>query len=80
MDGFASIAYPLTSLTQQSMKFEWQEAYERIFKKLKDRPTSTPVLTIQEGAKGFVVYYDASRVGQGSMLMKHEYVVSYASR
>ena len=31
VDGFASIAYSLTNLTQKSMKFKWSEAYERSF-------------------------------------------------
>ena len=31
MDGFASMASPLTNLTQKSMKFEWMEACERCF-------------------------------------------------
>ena len=55
-----SIAYPLTTLTQKIMKFEWLEACERSFQILKDRLTSTMVLTLSEGTKGFVVYCDAS--------------------
>ena len=31
VDGFASIASPLTTLTQKSKKFEWSEACERSF-------------------------------------------------
>ena len=71
MDGFASIASPLTTLTQKSVKFEWSEACERSFQILKDRLTSAPVLTLQEGTKGFVVYCDASRVGFDCVLMQH---------
>ena len=52
MDGFASIASPLTTLTQKSKKFEWLEACEKSFKLLKDRLTSVPVLTLPEGTKG----------------------------
>ena len=44
-----SIAYPLTTLTQKSVKFEWSEAYERSFQILKDRLISSPVLTLPEG-------------------------------
>ena len=51
MDGFASIDSPLTTLTQKSVMFEWLEAYERQFQILKDRLTSTPVLTLLEGTK-----------------------------
>ena len=35
VDGFVSIASPLTTLTQKSVKFEWSEACERKFQILK---------------------------------------------
>ena len=47
---------------------------------MKDRLTSARILTLPEGAKGFIVYYDASLVGLGCVLMKHGKVVAYASR
>ena len=55
VDGFVSIASSLTTLTQTSKKFEWSETCERSFQFLKDRLTSTPVLTLPEGTRGFVV-------------------------
>ena len=36
VDGFVSIASPLTTLTQKSKKFEWLEACEKSFQLLKD--------------------------------------------
>ena len=80
VDGFVSIASPLTTLTQKSKKFEWSEACEKVFELLKDRLTSTRVLTLAEGTKGFVVYCDASRVGLGCVLMQHGKVIAYAIR
>ena len=47
---------------------------------MKDRLTSALVLTLPEGRKGFIVFYDASRVGLGFLLMQHEKVVADASR
>ena len=79
MDGFTSIASPLTTLTQKSKKFEWSEACEKGFKLLKDRLTSTPVLTLPEGTKGFMVYFDAFGMGLGCLLMQHRKVIPYAS-
>ena len=70
VDGFEVIASPLTTLTQNSKKFEWSEACERRFQILKDRLTSAPILTLPEGTKGFVVYCDASRVGFRCVLMQ----------
>ena len=36
------------------------------------------MLTLLEGTTGFVVYYDASLVGLGCVLMKHGKVIAYA--
>ena len=80
VDSFASIAYPLTTLTQKRRKFEWSVACEKSFKLLKHKLTSAPVLTLPEGTKGFVVYCDASRVGLGCVLIKNRKVIAYASR
>ena len=38
------------------------------------------LLTLSEGTKDFIIFYDVSRVGLGCVLMKHEKVVAYASR
>ena len=78
MDGFAPIKSPLTTLTQKFKKFEWSESCERSFQMLKDRFTSAPVLTLLEGTKGFVMYYDASLMGLGCVLMQHGKVIAYA--
>ena len=45
VDGFASIKFFLTILTQKCVKFEWSEACERSFKVLKEHLTSTRALT-----------------------------------
>ena len=79
MDGFASVASSLATLAQKNVKYEWSEACERSFQILKDRLTTTLVLNLSEGTKGFIVYCDASRVGIGCVLMKHGKVVAYAS-
>ena len=80
MDGFTSIAVNFTTLTLKSVKFEWSESYERSFQVLKDTLTSTPLMTLPEGTKGFVVYCDTSRLGLDCILMKHGKVVTHAFR
>ena len=45
VEGFSSIAAPLTALTKKKAKFEWAETCEKSFQELKDRLTSAPVLT-----------------------------------
>ena len=69
VDGFSSIASPLTALTQKKVKFEWSETCEKCFQELKDKLTIAPVLTLPEGTESFIVYCDASRVGLVCVLM-----------
>ncbi|KAH0658259.1 hypothetical protein KY289_027007 [Solanum tuberosum] len=80
VEGFSSIASPLMALTQKKAKFVWSKACKKSFQELKDRLTSTPVLTLPEGTDGFVVYCDAYRVGLGCVLLQHGKVIAYASR
>ena len=79
VDGFASIASLLTTLTQKSKKFQWLEECEKSFQFFKDRLTSALVLTLTEGSNGFVVYCDTSRVGFGCVVMQNSKVIAYAT-
>ncbi|XP_070032258.1 uncharacterized protein [Nicotiana tomentosiformis] len=56
------------------------DACERSFQELKNRLTSVPVLTHPEGTEGYVVYYDASGIVLGCIMMQHGRVIAYASR
>ncbi|XP_070018334.1 uncharacterized protein [Nicotiana sylvestris] len=56
VEGFSTLAFPLTKLTQKTVKFQWSDACGRSFQELKARLTTTPVLTLPEGTEGFVVY------------------------
>ena len=80
MEGFSSIASPLTALTKMKDKFEWTETYEKSFQELKDRLTSDPVLTLPKCGENYTFYCDASRVGLGCVLMQAGKVIAYASR
>ena len=42
--------------------------------------TTIPLLTLSEGTQGFVVYFDASIVVLGCVLMKNDKVIAYAIR
>ncbi|WMV50742.1 hypothetical protein MTR67_044127 [Solanum verrucosum] len=46
----------------------------------KTRLITSPILTLQDGSDGYVIYCDASRVGQGCVLMQRGKVIAYASR
>ena len=49
VEGFSSIASPLTRLTQKMVKFQWSDDCEKSFTELKTRLTTAPVLTLPEG-------------------------------
>ena len=80
MEGFSSIASPLTRLTQKMVKFHCSDDCEESFAELKTRLTTTPFLTLPEGSDGYVIYCDASIVGPGCVLMQRGKVKAYASR
>ncbi|KAH0765074.1 hypothetical protein KY285_000945 [Solanum tuberosum] len=69
VEGFSSIAAPLTKLTHKETKFQWSDECERSFQELRNKLTSTPVLVLPEGTKGYAVYCDASGVVLGCVLM-----------
>ncbi|EOY03078.1 Retrotransposon protein, putative [Theobroma cacao] len=76
---FSKIVAPLTKLTCKDAKFEWSDAYENSFEKLKACLTIAPVLSLPQGTRGYMVFCDASRVGLGCVLMQHGKVIAYAS-
>src|ERR1044071_8924493 len=67
-------------MTKKSEKFMWGEDQERAFRVLKEKLSSSPVLTLPEGSDDFVVYTDASHQGLGCVLMQRGKVIAYASR
>ncbi|GKD49821.1 putative reverse transcriptase domain-containing protein, partial [Tanacetum coccineum] len=69
----------MTKLTQKNMKFDLSEKAEAAFQILKQKLCSTPILSLPEGSKNFVVYCDASCKGLGIVLMQKEKVIAYAS-
>ena len=59
VEGFSKIAAPLTKLTRKNVKYDWVDACQQNFEKLKSRLTSAPVLAWPNGRDRFVVYNDA---------------------
>ncbi|GKB92280.1 ribonuclease H-like domain-containing protein [Tanacetum coccineum] len=80
IEGISKIAKSMTKLTQKKVKFDWGDKEEKAFQLLKEKLCSAPILALPEGAKNFVVYCDASHKGLGTVLMKNEKVIAYASR
>ena len=69
MKDFSKISATLTKLTQYNVKFQWSDAHEDSFQRLKDCLTSALVLVLCSGPSGFLVYNDASWVGLRCILM-----------
>ncbi|KAL4346328.1 hypothetical protein GQ457_17G011190 [Hibiscus cannabinus] len=80
VSGFSKVVAPLTKLLQKGVKYEWSDARQQAFEKLKEALINAPVLTQPVSGKEFVVYSDASYVCLGCVLMQEGRVVAYASR
>ncbi|GMJ07468.1 hypothetical protein HRI_004416000 [Hibiscus trionum] len=80
VDRFSRIVAPLTKLLQKNVPYEWSDARQQVFEKLKKTLTEAPILIQPEPGREFVIYSDASYVGLGCVLMQEGKVVAYASR
>ena len=80
VEGFSSIAAPLTKLMRKDIPFIWSEAQQESFEKLKSVLTQASILIQPESGKPYTVYSDASYTGLGCVLMQDGKVVAYASR
>ncbi|XP_073294437.1 uncharacterized protein [Primulina huaijiensis] len=80
IQGFSSIAVPLTSLTKKNAKFLWSTECQKSFDTLNQALITAPVLVMPSGQGNFVLYTDSSKLGLGAILMQHNRVIGYASR
>jgi hypothetical protein len=70
----------MMELLAKGNNFEWTPRRETSFQELKKRLTMTPILTMPDMEKPFLIYCDASGQGLGCVLMQDGHVVAYASR
>ena len=80
IEDFSRLAEPMTRLTRNKVKFEWNYLCERAFQELKRRLTSTPIMIIPERGQRYTVYCDASKDKLGCVLMQSKRVVAYNSQ
>jgi hypothetical protein len=78
IENFSKIAKPMTELLKRNTPYVWSDKCEASFQELKTCLTTTPVLTLPDASKDFVVYCDASRQGIGCVLMQGGKVIAYA--
>ena len=81
---FATICEPLNSLTRKDVPYIWSEECEEAFKTLKEKLTSSPILSRPKFDEQFILETDASQTGLGAVLLQRydnsEKVIAYASR
>jgi transposase InsO family protein/predicted aspartyl protease len=82
--GFASIAKPLTKLTEEARKFDWDQSCQRAFEQLKKALLTSPILGYPNEHGNFVLDTDASNYGIGGILSQlqdgQERVIGYFSK
>lgn len=62
------------------MPFEWSDEYVANFRGVKVLLTNALILTLSIEGESFFVYWDASHVGLGCVLMQEGCVIAYGSR
>ena len=80
VEGLSKLEMPMTRLTKKGEKFLWTQECELVFRTLKEKLTTAPVLIIPSSGEGYDVYTDASLRGLGCVLMQKGKVVAYGSR
>jgi hypothetical protein len=80
IENFSKIVKTVIELLKSNTPYVWSDKCEATFQELKTRLTTTPILTLPDASKDFVVYCDTSRQGLGCVLMNGGKVVAYASR
>jgi len=80
VEGFSRVAYPITSLQKKERAFKWTPECQKRFEQLKHLLTTTPILSIADPNKDYVVCIDASKEGVGGVLMQEGKVIAYESR
>ena len=80
IEDFSRLAAPMTRLTRNRVKFEWDDFCEQAFQELKRRLTSALILMVLERGPMYIVYCDDSKGGLGCGLMQSKRVVAYGSR
>ncbi|KAG9447555.1 hypothetical protein H6P81_013683 [Aristolochia fimbriata] len=76
---YAQIASPLTDLLRKDA-FLWNEDTQQAFETLKERLSSTPVLTLPDFSVEFQVETDASGLGIGAILSQRGHPVAFFSQ
>ena len=80
IEDLSRLVAPMTRLTRNEVKFEWNDSCEKAFQELKRRLTSTLILIVPERGQKYTMYCDASKDGLRCVLMQSGRVLAYNSR
>jgi hypothetical protein len=69
----------MTKLLEKEVKFKWSPQCEEVFLTLKQLITTAPVLAQPNIEKLFDVYYDASGMGIGGLLMQDSRAIAFTT-
>ena len=69
---FSKIVRPLTQLTQKDTPFQWNDACQQAFERMKQSVTSAPVLRHFDRARQAVLETDSSDYVNGGVLSQHD--------
>lgn len=75
-----SIMQPIIKLLKKEVQFIWEWEQEAAFKKIKEKLSVTPALTLFNVKKPTTISCDALQSGMGAVLMQENRLVAYASR
>jgi hypothetical protein len=72
IEAFGSIMQPMTRLLKKDCEWEWTEAQEFAFERVKAALTTKPLLVYPDFALPFLLVMNASKVGLGACLMQDQ--------
>jgi hypothetical protein len=72
IQGFSTLAAPLSALTRAKATYEWTPKCHEAFEGIKHALTHAPVLVSPDSSKPFTVVCDASLVGVGGVLLQDD--------
>ncbi|XP_074378128.1 uncharacterized protein LOC141719649 [Apium graveolens] len=81
VEGFSSIALPLTQLMRKGVKFEWNDDRDKSFQQLKKMLVSAPILVLPSGKANVVVdALSGKNLGSVASLITQSHLISDLER
>jgi len=76
---YADIAWPLNDLTKKDLIWNWTDACQEAFEKLKEEFQKAPVLLMPDSTKLFIIESDASKFATGAVIWQKDMNGDYHS-